>query len=305
MTDFSPTDIRFIKLGENGRWEKSCIEEGTLRLGYQSDQHAQSLEGRWDEVRQAWSQGVPAGVATRHVNQIRDFYEQPRDTLWITFHNRALYWCFADTEVIEREDDKSRERKAVGGWSNRDLKGQPLLVENLDGRITQVQGFRGTLCRVGHADYLIQKIRGEQTAESAAATSAFDSLCRHVDDLIRSLWWHDFELLADILFTRAGWQRLSVMGKTEKNLDIDLSHPLSGRRAFVQVKSRADRSTLESSIAAFRAATMYEEMYFVVHTADPDVLGHEEPGVKILTGVELARHAINAGLTDWLIGKRG
>jgi hypothetical protein len=34
--DNSLPKIRFIKLGEAGRWEDFCIREGYLRLGYQS-----------------------------------------------------------------------------------------------------------------------------------------------------------------------------------------------------------------------------------------------------------------------------
>ncbi len=303
MTEFNPTDVRFIKLGEKGRWEKPCIDDGTIRLGYQSGQHLASLEGRWDEVSESWGRGAAAGVAKRHVNQIRDFYELPASSLWITIYDRFLYWCFADHEVCERSDDKSRVRRAINGWSSKDLNGRDLHIENIDGRITQVQGFRGTICKVMLHDYLFRKIRGEIMPGAIATEKAFDDLRAKVADLIQGLWWHDFELLAEIIFARAGWQRTSVMGKTEKDIDIDLHAPLTGRRAFVQVKSKADLAICEAST---KEKAGYEEMYFVVHTPSDDLIQWAAPkNVYVLTGLKLAEHTINAGLSRWLLSKCG
>ena len=118
-TDLDAMDVRFIKLGEKGKWEKSCIEDdGTIRLGYESNQHQECLDKKWDEVRAYWLQERRgnASAATSDVRQIQAFYEMPASTLWITFYNRMLYWCHADEEVIEWSD-KSRIRKAIGGWS--------------------------------------------------------------------------------------------------------------------------------------------------------------------------------------------
>lgn len=109
MKAITPAKIRFIKLGEKGKWEQSCIQDGTIRLGYESPHHLDSLAGNWNEVRQFWLQfrNGNEGAATRDVNQIRDFYELKESDIWITFHKKKLYWCHAASEVIEL-DDKSR-----------------------------------------------------------------------------------------------------------------------------------------------------------------------------------------------------
>ena len=70
--------IRYIKLGDGGKWERYCIEEQqTLRLGYESPHHQESLNGEWDTVRNFWlsARNGYQGAASRDLNQIRDFYE--------------------------------------------------------------------------------------------------------------------------------------------------------------------------------------------------------------------------------------
>jgi hypothetical protein len=52
----SPKEIRFIKLGENGRWEKDCIEgsKPCIRLGFDTNHHAESLAGHWKMLTDYW-----------------------------------------------------------------------------------------------------------------------------------------------------------------------------------------------------------------------------------------------------------
>ncbi len=307
-SEFNPTEVRFIKLGEKGEWEKSCIEDdGTLRLGFKSNQHRECLAGEWETVREFWlaERNGNQGQATNDLREIRSFYEMPPTTLWVTFYNRLLYWCFADSEVVEL-DDKSRIRKAIHGWSCKSLSraGTILHVANIDGRVSKVQGYKRTICNVDRADYLIRKIRGERQPEVVDARQAFDDLALRATDLIRGLWWHDFELLADMIFSRAGWQRISVLGKTEKDVEFDMLSPVTNRRAFVQVKSSADYSTFQESLRAFEANKIFDEMYFVVHTLrDERMQEHIAKNISVIGPSKLAELTINSGLMDWLIKK--
>ncbi|MEI7764333.1 MAG: hypothetical protein WCI85_13950 [Comamonadaceae bacterium] len=301
----APTDVRYIKLGEKGRWEKSCIEEdGTIRLGYESNQHHECLDRNWGLVRAFWlnERRGRQGAATSDLTQIQSFYTLPSTALWITIHNRMIHWCFAEDKVIELPDG-SRTRKAIGGWSCETEKGEKLHLANVDGRVTKVQGFQGTICNVEQSQYLIRKINGEEQPEVRIARASFSNLRNTAAELIKGLWWHDFELLADLIFSRQGWQRVSVLGKTERDIDLDLVSPITNSRLFVQVKSNASFKMLQESIAAFRASGIYSEMYFVVHTADARLLGHKEAGVTVLGLEKIAELAINCGLMAWLIKK--
>ena len=122
--------------------------------------------------------------------------------------------------------------------------------------------------------------------------------------LVQKLHWKDFELLVDLIFSRAGWQRLSSLGKTEKSIDLDLMLPVTGNRAFVQVKSSATLKTLKDYVNQYKSMDQYQEMFFVVHTAVPG-LDHyaKKEGVKLLGVKEIASLVVDSGITQWLIGK--
>ena len=303
---FVPTDVRYIKLGRGGEWEDRCLHhDQTIMLGYRNPHHVDACNGDWDAVYEFWleERKGKVGVAKSDLNQIRDFYTLPETALWVTFHSRNLYWCFADTHVEELPGGE-RVRRAIGGWKRESLTGEPLRIENLDGRVTKVQGFRGTICSVESTDYLIRKIRGEVQPDVQAAKEAREQLLDRLGVLIEGLWWKDFELLVDLVFAETGWQRVSVLGGAEKDLDLDLLAPVTGRRAFVQVKSSATLTTLQESIAKFRAMPDFNEMCFVVHSADSALRGHECTGVTVVDLPRLAEWVVSAGLVDWLITKR-
>lgn len=300
--------IRYIKLGNGGKWERSCIEEEqTLRLGYESPYHRKSLNGDWDAVFQYWlaARRGNQGAATRDLNQIRDFYELKESDIWITFYKRKLYWCHAYKDVHELEDG-SRVRKVVGSWSCEDKNGNPLSIENIDGRITKVQGYRGTICRVERPEYLLRKINGEVQPEVQSTKEALAVLKQNVEELIKGLWWNDFELLVDLIFSQSGWQRISVLGKTEKDIDLDVFSPVTQKRAFVQVKSTTNANQIQNYQEIFNQHHQYDELYFVFHTFSGNLekLGINDPRVAVWDISQVADLVINAGLIGWLLAKR-
>lgn len=300
--------IRYIKLGNGGKWERSCIErEQTLRLGYESPYHQESLMGDWESVFQYWfkARGGNRGAATRDLNQIRDFYELKETDIWVTFYQRNMYWCHAHEDVHQLEDG-SRIRKVVGFWSCKDINGNPLSIENIDGRITKVQGYRGTICAVELPKYLLRKINGEVQPEIQSTKDALAVLKKNVESLIKGLWWNDFELLVDLIFSQSGWQRISVLGKTDKDIDLDVFSPVTQKRAFVQVKSTTTANQIHSYHEIFNKYHQYDEMYFVFHTFSGDFgsLSVKDPRVAVWDISRVADLVINAGLIGWLLTKR-
>lgn len=300
--------IRYIKLGDGGKWEPYCIEEKqVLRLGYESPHHQESLAGDWDTVRNFWLSARKGnnGAASRDLNQIRDFYELSEADIWVTFYRRKMYWCHAHKEVYELEDG-SRIRKVIGSWSCLDKNGSPLSIENIDGRITKVQGYRGTICGVELPEYLLRKINGEVQPEIQSTKEALEALKKNVEDLIKGLWWHDFELLVDLIFAQSGWQRISVLGKAEKDIDLDIFSPVSQKRAFVQVKSTTTADQIQNYREIFSQHHQYDEMYFVFHTFLGSLknLSINDPRVTLWDISRVAELVINAGLIDWLLAKR-
>lgn len=304
-----PSDVRYIKLGGGGEWEKSCIEvEQTIRLGYVSPHHQDSLAKNWDAVLAYWNKfrNGNAATASNDLRQIRDFYEQPPNTLWFTFYKRQLWWAFAQPTVSELPD-LSRVRRVVGAWCGTDILGRPLWEESLDGRLSQIVGYRGTICGVSVevAEYLVRRINGDRSDEVVRAEAAVAELERAVEQLIKGLYWKDFELLIDVVFSRAGYQRVSVLGKTQKDIDIDFESPVTRRRAFVQVKSQASMEVFKHCVDQFRTMPQYDDFFFVCHSPLGISGSHSDhPNVHLLTGPTLARLVIDAGLVGFLISKR-
>jgi hypothetical protein len=308
MHKINPKKIRFIKLGTSGEWEKDCISKNTLRIGYISPYHKESLLGNWEILRRHWLtiRNGNEGAATRDIIQIREFYESSEEDVWITFYQRKLYWCRAQNEVIELEDG-SRIRRVIGQWSCNDILGNVLHIENLDGRVSKVQGFRGTVCGVDQQEYLIRKINGEDIEAVTAAKQMLKTLTDTAEDLIKGLWWHDFELLIDLVFSKAGWQRFSVVGKTEKDIDLDLFSPTTQRRAFVQIKTATTAKQFHEYLIAFREYDKYDEMYYVYHTSSDslETLIENESNVHLWGVQRIAQIVVSTGLMEWLINKRG
>jgi hypothetical protein len=301
------TEIRFIKLGGKGEWEEMCIEgpNPCIRLGFRSNQHKESLAGNWEAIHNYWhnTEEKSLGKATEYTNQVKAFYTLDENTIWITFYKRKLFWCRASSKVIELQD-KTRIRKTIGKWSSQDIGGHELHIDNLSGALTKVQGFRGTICRVDAADYLLKKINGETSSEIIEAEKSLHQLEQSLEILIQKLGWKDLELLTDMIFTQAGWQRLSSLGKTQKSIDLDLLSPVTGKRAFVQVKSKADLETFLRYKSEFESMNQYDEMYFVVHSPSQELAAYsEQSDVVLLTVDRLAKLVVSAGLTNWLIRK--
>lgn len=303
----------YIKLGAKGIWESDCLlREQTIRLGYQEIPTnlatTAAASGDWHAVEQRLVRltGGSGGVARRHLVQIRHFFEADERILWITFFQQRLWWCRSPRQVRPTSDGHSRP--VVGGWSSEDTCGRPLNIWGLSGRLTAVQGFRGTICSLKAPElrYLLTRIRGEQPESVRAATEARAELESRVQHLIESLTWRDFETFVDLLFRQAGLQRTSEVGKTMHDVDIHLTWPLTGERYAAQVKARGGVSELHDLERAFVNPRDFARIYLVVHTPDPALLSHRvQPPLEIIGPQELSQRAVKHGLVDWLVERCG
>ena len=144
------TKIRYIKLGEGGKWAKDCFEQKIIRLGYSSgadEVFDLASNKHWSGVEKYWqSHGKSIGVSKTFTNQIKDFFNDDGSTLWITFEDGYLYYCFSDG-LAKYQDSQfpsnstTSFKKAKNGWSNLDVNGNALLVTHLSGMITKTQAY--------------------------------------------------------------------------------------------------------------------------------------------------------------------
>ena len=153
-------------------------------------------------------------------------------------------------------------------------------------------------------DNLVRRINEEVEPIVAEALKVQGDLVAVTGRMIGNLHWTDFEVLVDLIFTRGGWHRVSALGGGQKDIDLALEQPVTGERAFVQVKSAATAATLAQSIAAFQASG-YDRMMFVCHSLAGDLPEPDDDRVAVWTGDQLARLAIRSGLFDWLVQRVG
>ncbi len=301
----NPKNVYFIKLGKNGEWEKDCLEVSqTIRLGYHETPHEFCIQGKWDKVQKIWQEKRDdAGAATRDKNQIRAFYESDQHVLWVTFFGDRLYWCFSKPEIMLLPD-KSKSRPVIGQWSSTDISGKSLQKTQLSGALLRVQGFRGAICKVKESKYIVEKINGIVQPEIENVFLVKAEFEAKIEILIRKLTWKDFELLVDLLFRQAGWQRMATLGKTEKTIDLDLYSPISDERILVQVKSSANLSKLQGFSEGVSDFQDYDRAYFLVHTPSNDLIQNKiQEGVEVWLPNDIARRVVMFGLAEWVISK--
>ncbi|MFT5488784.1 MAG: hypothetical protein ACI9JL_004523 [Paracoccaceae bacterium] len=309
MNPIEPTDIRYIKLGAGGKWVKQSLEQGLLPFGYVDVPDEPCRQGHWEAVHQSFvDSGRRPGKAKDAVREIRGFYELGPECLWITFADGHLWWTYAEPIVIWQgkgdPEQAPRIRNTIGGWRNTDIDGEPLTIDNLSTRLTQVAAYRQTICRVKESDYLLRRINGTEEPVVARARAARAQAVAVALAMIEGLHWADFETLVDLIFSRSGWQRVSRLGGTQADTDLVLELPTTGETAFVQVKSKAGQGVLNDYIGRF-SASAHHRMFFICHSPAGTLHHDGDPNVHIWAGDHLADAAIKAGLFDWLTERSG
>lgn len=305
MDPIKPTAVRFIKLGPGNRWFESSRANDRLEFGHRHVAHEVALAGDWDAVKRCHveERGRTAGKAADFVRELRDFYTQPETCLWITFAHGRLWWCFAASQVFwlggEGQNSGQRARQLLHPWCDCDVHGETLRQNDLSSRLTKVAAYRQTLCGVEADDYLVRRINGVEEPSIMRVREAEQALIAATSDMLNSLHWHDFEVLVDLIFARSGWQRVSVLGKGQKDMDLEVLQPITRERAFVQVKARSTASVLAEYTKTFEDSGIYQRMFFVcqdLRGALPDV----DHRVHVWSGDRLAEEVVKAGLVRWV-----
>jgi hypothetical protein len=302
MSAIVATAINFIKLGAGGEWERECLELGALKFGYRETPHHLCVAGDWQGIKNIWVElRGDLGTATNDVRQIRTFYEATEEAIFITFAGGLLHWCHP-TGPVDVLADGIRIRKTVDGWHHTSAAGVPLTVDKLSGDLLKVQMFRGTICRVKAAPYLLRKLNDALSPEVTAAEEAERQLIKALEGLMRLLTWQDFELLVDLVFSNSGWRRVGVAGRTQKTVDLELILPTTEERAIVQIKSQGNAASLRDYAERFANSDAYDRLFFVWHTGFvPGDRGSES--VTLVSPARLSKMVLDAGLSSWLRDK--
>jgi hypothetical protein len=197
----------------------------------------------------------------------------------------------------------NRIRRARGGWRRQSLTGEALTTRSLSSALTRTAGYRMTICGIERDDYLLRRIRGEEEPLHREAKAIKAEMRGVALRMIRQLHCEEFETLVDLIFSRNGWRRTSVLGKNQADVDLVLDHPATGETAWVQVKSGTRQAELDDYLDRFRRDGSCERFYFVCHSPSGQLRLPDEPRLHLWAGETLADQAIDAGLFDWLIDR--
>ena len=296
----------YIKLGRSGCWEADSIENSRLRLGWSHQSIEDINDGRWDIIANQLRlehDGKPPQVATNDLNRLRDIATSTEDDIWITFNGSKLWWTRLAPAPMQA-DEISKFRETSQPWRDTDLNGRLLIVNDLPGKIAQLQGFRGTACRVKEPDLLQRILEGTRSALASSIAAQRTNLTDQLRRAITELHWKDFETLVDLVFRDAGWVRISVLGQHAKAYDLELREPITGDRYVVQVKSRATLADLTDTITSF-SPDDFRKVFFVVHSPSTDLTTASDvpEWVDLVDPEHLAALALGAGLSQWIEDK--
>lgn len=215
-----------------------------------------------------------------------------------------MRWCRLANGLI-LEDEISKYRKTSGEWRSQDIYGRELLICNIPGSISKIQGFRGTVCTIKEKEDFKRLINDIPSDAYKGIFNAQNTLIAQVESGLRLLHWKDFETLVDLMFREAGWQRISVLGEIMKYVDMELLEPVTNELYQVQVKSAANLNDFQQYAERFTHG-VYRKLYFVVHSPEPNLevyQGEQQNDVELILPNKLAELVVDMGLTKWLLNK--
>lgn len=296
----------FIKMGRKGVWEESAIKEGKIRIGWRDIKLDDIQQERWDKIKkEIRTLSKNDGSASMDFNALRNIYDADSNTLFITFYGGKLYWCKPKkTGVKVLQDHISKYRPVNGEWQCCNINGEILDLSKVPGKISKVQRFSGTCCQVHELETLYRLINGLHSEEYKAIEKARKQLTNEVKRGITLLHPKEFELLVELIFRQSGWRRVSVLGESLKDIDLELEDPITLDRYMVQVKSESNVKEFKEYAARYNEQykDKFRYFYYVVHTTK-EKLRSDDERIKIVLPDELAKMVVSSGLVDWLLNK--
>lgn len=297
----------YIKLGTGGEWAKSSIENNLMRLGWAGQTLDEINTKNWEKIeadlkreRARLHNKPDRGAVTRDLRMLQMIGNSSPADVWITFYRSHLWWCRVEGTPVEA-DTVSKFRR-VTGWSNQDIHGKSLPVSDIPGFISQLQGFRGTVCTVRDRDALVRLIN-DQPSDAYRETSGTKALLSgQVAGAIKTLHPKDFEILVDLVFRNAGWRRISEVGGLMEGGDLLLEEPITGHRYEVQVKSRSSVAEYGRYVDEF-AGRGCKKLFYVVHTDEGLAEARNTDTVELVLADRLGHMVVNAGLVDWVLNR--
>lgn len=297
--------IRYIKLGSNGAWAHQAFQEGYVYFGAEWMDHDAGLNEDWalvserlarvSETKQGQAQGL---------RQVKAFYNIDK-TLWVTMSDGHVWWALSEgppNVCIDRsENGPSQFRETLGGWSKCSVKGRPLLLRNISSALSKTAGYRRTICDVEAKDYLLRLINDQRDPLQTQAEHILKDQNDVALKLIKKLHWSDFETLIDLIFTRNGWRRSTVLGQNLPDVDFIAEQSVTGSSAWVQIKAATTHEQFFEYLDRFKKDGSCTDFFFICHTVNTSEVTETNEHHHFWDGKKVAEQSVKSGLFSWLI----
>ena len=243
MTDIKVSRVYYVKLGNKAdNWADRCIDEGLLPCGY-------DLEGTDD----------------RQANAFKDFDE---NTVWITRHNRCLYWGKAKSyrNPDKPLGDSKNPLKVIScreiKWSNQPdpETGDIFKWEQISGAITKTAMYRQTICNIAHTEYIKTLINGNYRRDK-------EILWKDCLGAVKTLAPTYFEVFVATIYILLDYYLLEpIGGSSQKNTDLVLQSSDMKKRLLIQIKTSTKQKDFDNYAEIFETELQEgEEAYFIYH----------------------------------------
>jgi len=94
IAELNPPAIRYIKLGSGGAFASEAFERGVIPLGFREADHKLCDRGDWTKLKaDLINAGRNTSAASQDIRELRDFYELPAGSLWVTMARGHLWWA--------------------------------------------------------------------------------------------------------------------------------------------------------------------------------------------------------------------
>lgn len=305
MNPLKPERVQYIKLGPGGIWASEAISEGRVLFGAQMIDHNACLTADWESVEQQFrASGFSQQGVINGVRQLRSFYSSA-ETLWFTVATGKIWWAMTtgspEDTGIQHPQKPSKYLQTVNGWHSESLDGQTLYTCNVSSALTKTASYRRTICDVSASGYLLRLINGEPDEQVQRGLTLLSQQIQLAQNLIKKLHWADFETLVDLIFTHSGWLRQGGVGGQTPDVDLTMKEPITGKTAWIQIKSTASPSTLKDYLLRFESDGSCTDFFFVCHSMPAPKDFPQESNYHFWGVDEIASRATRAGLFEWLL----
>lgn len=301
-------DVKFIRLGGGGDRFNECRENKSIYFGFGTNEILDACNNF--NANKQLIESVLVSHGYKKINdtmrQIKSFFQDDGNTLWVTTSERTIYFGFSEGEnAFLKQIDGSNEtyKKMALGWTNKDSEGKVLNISGINGAITKTLAYQSTICDFSekYGELLVNRILNIPSKEKDEAKAACVELTSKLESLIQQFEPKDFELLIELIISRSGLKRIGVAGKQEELIDLEIQHPMTDEVYIVQVKSEGKKREFADYVKKFRAYIENNQKCKMIYAFHHGSIVNHDQDIIIWDSKKIAELSLNNGLSQWII----